>query len=220
MEDIVEAFTEKTKIQCDLVVSSSGKLTAQINEGAPFDVFISADMKYPESIYQDGLAEDRPEIFAEGKLVLWTLDESIKPILASLTNERIQTVAIPNPKTAPYGQAAIEALKSKNIYEKVKHKLVYGSSVSQSNQFILSESADIGFTALSAVKSNKLKETGSWKELPSNSYHPIQQGAVIVKQNGNSENAKQFYDFLFSKEAQSILINYGYQVNVTLALEQ
>ena len=213
MEEIIYAFEEETAINCEMVVSSSGKLTAQIQRGAPFDVFVSADMKYPNVLFEKGFADELPEIYGFGKLVLWTLKEVEDLSIGWLRNSEVQHFAIAAPLTAPYGKAAIEVLTHFNVFEEIKRKLVYGESISQVNQFILTQSAEVGFTAKSAVLSPKLKGKGKWVELPSVSYQPIEQGVVVVKRNNTNqlENAKKFYRFLFSKKAKTILRNYGYQ---------
>ncbi|SEL71841.1 molybdate transport system substrate-binding protein [Aquimarina amphilecti] len=213
IEEISNAFTEKTGVSCELVVSSSGKLTAQIIEGAPYDIFVSANMKYPNEIYKNELALEAPKVYAYGQLVLWSMYQEMEPSLEMLTNDTIVHIAIANPKTAPYGQAAIELLKKSNVYDLVEEKLVYGESISQTNQFITSKSSEIGFTAMSVVLSAKMKDKGGWILLNKKEYTPIEQGAVIIKrENQDSTNSRKFYKFLFSKEAREILEDFGYLV--------
>ncbi|WP_299218521.1 molybdate ABC transporter substrate-binding protein [uncultured Aquimarina sp.] len=210
---ISKAFTKQTGIQCELVISSSGKLTAQIKEGAPYDIFVSANMKYPNEIYASDLAVHPPKIYGYGQLVLWSMYDSIRPSLGILTNESLQHIALANPKTAPYGQAAIEVLENNNIYNQVKDKLVYGESIAQANQFITSKSSEIGFTAKSVVLSPKMKGKGHWIALDEKMYLPIEQGVVMIKtENRDFEDTRQFYNFLFSKEAKEILEEFGYLV--------
>lgn len=213
MKTLTRNFTEETGIQCNLVISSSGKLTAQIKAGAPYDLFVSADMKYPETLFKSGFALEKPKIYAYGKLVLWTMDKSIKPSLSVLNSGKIKHIACANPKTAPYGVATIQILKHNNLYNSLEHKLVYGESISQTNQFITSKSAQIGFTAKSVVLSPEMKGKGSWIEMNPSSYSPIAQGVIIVKQKNTEEaGARKFYNFLFSTKAKNILKSYGYLV--------
>ena len=212
MKELSKAFTEQTGIKCDIIISSSGKLTAQIKEGAPYDLFVSADMKYPEELYKSGFTTQKPEIYAYGKLVLWSVKKGLKPNMDQLTNEKIKHIAIANPKTAPYGQAAVDVLNHFGIFEKVEKKLVFGESISQTNQFIISGSAQIGFTAKSVVLSPKVAGTGQWTAIDENNYTPIAQGVVIIKKDNPSENAEKFYSFLFSERSKEILENYGYLV--------
>lgn len=211
MEEIVQSFEQKTDIACEMIVSSSGKLTAQIQEGAPFDLFVSADLKYPQKLFEANKTVGKPEIYAYGQLVLWSNRkiENLDP--KTLQRTEIQHIAIANAKTAPYGLAAMEVLKYYDLLEKVESKLVYGESIAQTNQFILSGAASLGFTAKSVVLSPELKGKGSWVELDNSAYSPIQQAVVLLKTDVKiEEKAKQFYDYLFSTESQKILENFGY----------
>ncbi len=211
LEEISEVFTHQTGIPYELVISSSGKLTAQIKQGAPYDIFISADMKYPDEIYKSGLAAKPPRIYGYGQLVLWSLYDTIQPSLAILPDKNIEHIALANPKTAPYGRAAIQVLENHHIYNQIKSKLVYGESIAQVNQFITSKSSEIGFTAKSVVLSPKMKNRGHWIALDRKTYQPIEQGVVILKnENQSIKDVQQFYDFLFSKEATEILEEFGY----------
>ncbi|AXT52744.1 molybdate ABC transporter substrate-binding protein [Aquimarina sp. BL5] len=211
--EISKIFTKQTGIQCELVISSSGKLTAQIKEGAPYDVFVSANMKYPEEIHANDLAVRPPKIYGYGQLVLWSMYDNIQPSIEMLKDQNIKHIALANPKTAPYGQAAIEVLENNGMYNQVKGKLVYGESIAQTNQFITSKSSEIGFTAKSVVLSPKMKGNGHWIALDERMYSLIEQGVVMIKrENRNFKNAQQFYDFLFSKEAKEILEDFGYLV--------
>ena len=127
-----------------------------------------------------------------------------------LTTDTIQKIAIGNPKTSPYGKASIDVLKHNSIYERVKHKLVFGESISQVNQFIRTRSADIGFTAYSVVSCTEMKTIGNWTSINLNDHGKIYQAAVILKESTHPEKAKVFYNFLFSERAQEILNKYGY----------
>ncbi len=213
MEALVQDFTQSTGVPCEVVVSSSGKLTAQITEGAPFHLLVSADMKYPGELYQNGMTGGPPEVYAYGKLVLWTLQDNPVPSPELLKSDAVRHIAMANPKTAPYGRAAMEVLNNLGWYEQVSEKLVYGESISQTNQFITSKSAQIGFTAKSVVLSPEMKGKGSWIELNPSSYTPIAQGVIIVKQDQAEEiSARKFYSYLFSAQAKKILKNFGYSV--------
>ena len=214
MQELTQAFTQTHGIACQTVISSSGKLTAQIKEGAPYDVFVSANMKYPHALYNNGLAAEAPKVYTLGKLVLWTQKDDLNPELKSLSDNKIKHLAIANPRTAPYGEAAVEVLKKTGVYNRLKSKLVYGESISQTNQFIISETAQMGFTAKSVVVSPKLKAKGKWVEIAPGLYPAIKQGVILLKQKhreAKSAQAKKFYDFLFSAKAKEILQKYGYQ---------
>lgn len=211
MTEIARSFTKQTGIKCNIITGSSGKLTAQITEGAPYDVFVSANIKYPEELYKNGFTITKPKIYGYGKLVLWSTIHK-KPNLSILLNDDIEHIAIANPTTAPYGEAAISVLKKVGVYEKIKNKLVYGESISQTNQFIISGAADIGFTAKSVVLSSKIKNEGNWISIDEDNYIPIGQGIVLLKNSGRKKQSEQFYTFLFSDQAQNILKKFGYSV--------
>lgn len=212
--EISNSFSKRSGIKCKIVVSSSGKLTAQIKEGAPYNIFISANRKYPQEIYDHKLGLTIPKIYAYGKLVLWSAIDTITPSTSILKNANIKHIAVANPKTAPYGAAAIESLKNYNLYNAIESKLVFGESISQTNQFITSKSASIGFTALSVVLDKKMKNIGKWVAVDTTTYSPIAQDIIVIKQNAKeNKNATAFYNYLFSKEGQEIIKKYGYSVN-------
>ena len=212
MEDLTALFSEKTGITCHLVVASSGQLTAQIKEGAPYDIFISADMKYPDFLHTEGLTFEPPQIYVYGKLVLWTAHDDQTPSMAMLVTENIKHIAVAQKETAPYGRAAMEAMTQKGYLEKIRDKLVYAGSISQVNHFIVSQATDVGFTSLSTVLSPDLRISGSWAEVPDSLYRPIAQGIVLLKsKDGTVKNETQkFYEFLFSRAALRIAEKYGY----------
>lgn len=213
MKDLIEIFTRQTGIRCELIISSSGKLTAQIKQGAPFDVFVSADMKYPNEIHKSDLAAGPPKVYAYGKLVLWSMKDGFQPSLEGLAGDSIHHIAIANPKLAPYGVAAMEVLENYQLLDGVKDKLVFGESIAQTNQFVITKSAEMGFTAMSVVLSPELKGKGRWIAIDSDSYAPIEQGVIVVnRKDGPLEEARKFYDFLSSADAQTVLKSFGYGV--------
>ncbi len=212
MEALIRTFSQETGIACATIISSSGKLTAQIKEGAPFDLLVSANLKYPRELFESGLATAAPEVYAYGKLVLWTALENRVLALDKLSDSSIRHIALANPKTAPYGMAAQEVLEHYNYVAALKEKLVYGESIAQTNQFILSKAADMGFTAKSVVLSPSILGKGQWMEVDSELYTPIEQGVVLLKnRGGQKEEAAAFYKFLFSDRGREILTNFGYQ---------
>ena len=210
-QELTRQFTEKTGTAGELVIGSSGKLTAQIIEGAPFDVFLAANMKYPNEIFKSGLAVDSPKIYAYGKLVLWSMIDGIEPSVEQLSGGSVKHVALANPKIAPYGIAAREALQHYDLLPEIEDKLVYGESIAQTNQFITSRSAELGFTAMSVVLSPQMKGKGRWIEVDKDIYTPIEQGVVIIRRkNFDHSDAKKFVEFLFSREGKKILKDFGY----------
>lgn len=217
MNELKAEFTRETGIDVTVIIGSSGQLTAQIKAGAPYDVFISADMKYPQTIYSDKFAVDSPKVYAKGSLVIWTMKKGITfdKRLKTLLGKSINKIAIANPITAPYGAATVEALKYFGIYKQVKDKLIYGESIAPTNQFIYSKAADAGFTAKSVVLSPQMEGKGKWMEIESDSYKRIDQGCVILKYgyNNQKDESIKFYNFLFSKKAKNILSKFGYKTN-------
>lgn len=196
-----------------VVLGSSGKLTAQIKNGAPYDVFMSANMKYPDALKKDDLAVTKPVVYAQGALAMLTLQGvELDPTLKALTSPKVGKISLANPKTAPYGKASIEAFQTAGIYEAIKSKLVYAETVTQSVQYAMT-AADIGLTAKSTLYSNKMKqyqEGTHWASVDPKLYTPIKQGIVVLKHAKDSAEAKAFYDFMLSEKAREILKAYGY----------
>ncbi len=213
MEQLKTAYQKKTGIRIETIVNSSGKLTTQIQQGAPYDVFLSADMQYPETLDKAGLTVDAPIVYAYGSLVMWTAgDLPVKADLKVLLDPAVRHIAIANPATAPYGEAAVSFLTSKKLLDQVKSKIVYGESIAQVNQYILSGSAEIGFTAKSVVLDPSLAQKGHWVDLPTTGYSRIAQGVVILKRTTQLKAARQFVEFLHSSAARRILQKFGYQL--------
>ena len=216
MKALEEKFEKETGIIVEVIFGSSGKLTQQIEEGAPYDVFVSADTKYPAELFNKKFTAGSPRVYASGSLVLWTGRSDIKPSsdLQLLSGDNIKKIALANPKTAPYGVAAEEALKYYKLYDKIQGKLVYGESISQTTQFISTQAADIGFTAKSVVLADEMQGKGTWVAIDSKAYNPISQAAVILKhgEENNKEPAEKFYKFLYSNSAKEIYKKFGYIV--------
>jgi len=215
LKDLIAEFEAESGISCNSVISSSGKITAQIQQGAPYDIFVSANLKYPRELYEKGYALAPPRVYAEGKLVLWSLRKGYKPTLEGLKSDSIKRIAVANPKTAPYGEAAIGVLQKHQLYQEVRDKIVFGESISQINQFITTGAVQVGFTSKSTVLSPKIRNMGNWTEVDEGSYEKITQGAVIIKRdNQDTVSCLRFYKFLFSPKAKMILEGYGYQVEL------
>lgn len=214
MDEIISEFETETKILCNKISSSSGKITAQIHQGADYDLFLSADIQYPNSVYQNNQADQAPIIYASGNLAIW----STKPITSSisdlLTSDKIKHIAIANPDIAPYGKAAYEYLNKLGIYDAIKSKLVYGENIAQTNQYIASGSAQIGFTSFSMEKYVTDNKLGEITALPQDSYSPIRQAMISIKSNRNNKVEKdKFIQFMQSATAQNILTNYNYSLD-------
>lgn len=194
-------------------LGSSGKLVAQIKNGAPFDIFMSADMGFAQKLKDENFAITDPKIYAKGKVAMFsTRNFVLSKGLEILLDENVKTISIANPKTAPYGKATIQALKNAKLYEKVKSKIVEAGSIGDAlNQSL--KASDIGFIAASSMYSNKMKD--KYKENKNyvyfDGYDPIAQGIVILKNGENNEVAKAFYDFILSEKGKEIFSRYGYE---------
>lgn len=214
-ELIKEFNVENPDTKVRVILGSSGKLTAQISHGAPYDVFMSANMKYPEALYDKKLSNIKPSVYAEGTLALFSVKKyDFSKGLDILKGSDVKKIAVANPKTAPYGIAAEEVLKNVQMYEDVKSKFIYGESVSQTVSYAVT-AADIGIIATSSLHSKhmtKYKENINWKEIDSKLYTPIEQGIILLNATKSNEEAKIFYDFMLSVKAKNILKFFGYNI--------
>lgn len=201
--------------QVQVILGSSGKLTAQIKNGAPFELFMSANMKYPEALYKEGIAVTIPVVYAHGALAYLSVrQQDFTKGMILLTKDNIKKIAIANPQTAPYGVAAVEALKNAGMYEELKEKFVYGESISQTVAYATT-AADIGIIAKSSLFSPQMlhfKEAIHWSDVDETLYTPIDQGMVILKNGEDNVEVKAFYDFMLSAKAREVLKNFGYKV--------
>ncbi|RJG06958.1 molybdate ABC transporter substrate-binding protein [Noviherbaspirillum cavernae] len=212
-DDLQAEFKKETGHDIKPIYNSSGKFAAQILNGAPFDVFLSADMEYPDTLYKKGATATAPKIYAYGTLVLWSMNDiDLSNWQGTLADPAVKKIAIANPKTAPYGRETFKALAYYKLDETLKPKIVLGESIAQTNQYIHSRAADAGFTAKSVVLSPEMKGQGKWIDVPKEAYQPIAQGAVILKhgQATNPKLSQQFHDFLHSAKARAIFERYGY----------
>lgn len=177
----------------------------------PMIIFLSANMKYPRYLHEEKMTQTAPTKYALGKLVYWSMHPMKElPLEQLLLFASLKRLAIANPKNAPYGLQAVFLLKNLGLHKKLQSKLVYGDSISQTNQYIYSKAADAGFTAKSAVLSPKMQGKGTWIEPSMSLYKPIEQGMVILKK--ANPQAKKFYDFMQQPTAQTILKRYGYAI--------
>lgn len=209
-KDIAKAFEAETGHKAVLVFGSTGKLYAQIANGAPFHVFLSADAKTPKQTTDEGLAAPNTAFtYAKGKIVLFSADAAVVDGAAEVlrTPDAFSKIAIANPQTAPYGAAAVEAMKKLGVYDGLKDKIVQGDSIAQTHQFIMTHNAQLGFVAYAQVIHDK---TGSMWLAPESLYTPIRQDAVLLKPGMNNEAAQAFFKFLQSDAARTIIAAYGY----------
>jgi molybdate transport system substrate-binding protein len=214
MEEIKTAY-EKTGSQVKPVYGASGKFVSQIKNGAPFDVFVSADMDYPESLLVWKYAASKPKVYAYGKLVLWSLRPGLaEKGVAGLADPGVQKIAVADPRLAPYGRESVRAMKNAGVYDAVVPRIVYGDNISQAAQYIVTGAADIGFTAKSIVLSPQNKDKGSWTDVDSTLYSVIAQGVVVCRYgaDNNPEVSEKFAAFLLSDEARNIMKQFGYSL--------
>jgi molybdate transport system substrate-binding protein len=194
-------------------VGASGSLVAQITNGAPYDVFLSADMEFPRKLIAAGGAQATSLVtFAYGKLVLWTVRPGLElsSIAAVVRSPQVHRLAVANPKLAPYGRAAEEALAKLNLAAEAEPKIVFGETISQTAQFVSSGNADAGFVALSLVTSPNLREKGRWIDVPADLYAPIAQGAVLTTRGAANPGAVKYVRFLATPEARAVFAKFGY----------
>jgi molybdate transport system substrate-binding protein len=213
LTDIIAAYQTSTGKIVKPVFGSSGKLSAQIQNGAPFDVFVSADMDYVDKLFQKGYTQTSAKEYARGKLVLWTIhDFDLTQGIAILKSPAIKSIAVGDPKVTIYGPAALQVLEKAGILAEVKPKIVYGDNITTVAQYIVNGSADIGFANLSFSQSGPMAGKGHYLVLDSTLYNPLPQGAAILHYGAtnNAIEAKAFFDFLFSTQSREILKKHGY----------
>jgi molybdate transport system substrate-binding protein len=216
IEELVKEFNKTyPDIKVRVTLGSSGKLTAQIKNGAPLEIFMSANMKYPQSLYKDKIATTKPVIYARGTLAFLSIKrQDFSKGMKLLEDKHIRVIAVSNPKTAPYGVAAMEALKNAKVLEKVKHKFVYGESVSQTLSYSVT-AADIGLVAKSSLFSprmSRFKKDINWFDVDKRLYRPIDQGIVIIRDAKSKSEVKAFYDFILDSKAKKVFEDFGYIV--------
>jgi len=213
-QDVAGRFQKETGHLVRLTFGSSGNFFAQIQNGAPFDLYFSADIEYPKKLEAAGFAEPGTLYeYATGKIVIWVLGDSKLDLtrgLQVLLDPSISKIAVANPEHAPYGRAAVAAMKQEGIYDKVLNKLVLGENISQTTSLVVSGGADVGIIALSLALAPGLRAKGRYFEVPADEYPAIQQAAVIVKSSRNKPLARQFIDYLKRPEIQSLMRDYGF----------
>ncbi len=211
INELKNSFLKQHKdIKIRTTVSSSGKLYATILKGADYDIFVSADTIYPQALFDKNITTHKPKPYATGKLVLFSQKQiKFDKAINHLLDKDVNRIAIANPATAPYGKASLEVLKNTKLYDKVKDKLVYGSSISQTVLYAIN-STDMAIINKSAIYTNifkKYKYNLNYIDIDSSFYTPIKQSAVQIN---DKESTRLFFDFLFSKEAKALLSKFGY----------
>jgi molybdate transport system substrate-binding protein len=217
LPELVAAYTKKTGQTVKLSFGASGNLTNQIRNGAPFDVFFSADEQYPQQLISEGLAsKDTLYRYAVGRLVLWVPNDSAVDVaklgILALLDPSVKKIAVANPATAPYGRAAQAALRHFGIYGQVSGRLVIGENVSQAAQFVASGNAQAGLIALSHALAPGMKDKGRYWTVPLDAYPTLNQAAVVLSKSKQQDAARKFLDFLRSSEGSSLLTSYGFSL--------
>lgn len=212
LETIAKEFTQQTQHQIVMSSGSTAKLYTQITQGAPFEVFLAADRDHPQRLEANGLcAPDTRFAYATGKLVLWSRDASFVDSDGKVLHEgQFVHLTIGNPRVAPYGAAAKQVLEAQGLWETLQPKLVFGENIAQTQQFISSGNAKLGFIALAQIPKQKGVEEGSYWIVPQTFYAPITQEAVLLKRGESNPAAKALLDFLKTPMARSIIERSGY----------
>jgi molybdate transport system substrate-binding protein len=217
MGELSERFEKQTGTKVNVTYGSSGNFFSQMQNGAPFDLFFSADIAYPQKLEAAGLAEPGTLYeYAVGRIVIWTPADAKVDVAnqgwKTLLDARVEKIAIANPEHAPYGRAAVAALQKAGIYESVKAKLVYGENISQAAQFVQSGNAEAGIVAMSLAVSPAMRDGKRW-EIPAEMHPAIEQGAIVLKDAQNKEAARAFLEFVKSTAGRAILAEYGFCVS-------
>lgn len=211
MDEIIKIYkVNKPNATIDVVYGSSGNACTQILNGAPFDVYFSADILYPNKLKEAGLTLTEPKLYAIGRIVLWSSTLDVSKGLAVLADKTNIKIATANPEHAPYGQRSVEALKYYELYNKVEKQLIFGENISQAAQFCLSGNADAGLLALSLVLSPAMSGQGNYFLIDDKSHSPLQQAYVILNQAKGNAEVYVFIDFIASKKAREIFEKSGF----------
>lgn len=216
MQEVGTRFQQESGKTVKLIYGSSGNFAQQLLNGAPFDMFFSANLDYPKQLETAGLAE--PGTFYEyalGKIVVWVPNDSKLDLnvgLKALLDPSIKKIAIANPQHAPYGKAAVAALQKESIYDQVKDKFVLGENIAQTASFVASGSADVGMLALSLALSPNMKDKGRYAEVPASDYPAIEQACVIMRASKNKDVARQFEKFIQSPPIKELFKKYGFAI--------
>jgi molybdate transport system substrate-binding protein len=216
MQDVAARYQKKTGRAIKAIYGSSGNFFQQIQNGAPFDIFFSANLDYAKKLEAAGLTEPGSYYpYAKGQIVIWVRNDSKLDLtsgMKALLDPSIKKIAVANPQHAPYGQAAVAAMQSQNVYEKVKDKFVLGENISQTASFIVSGSADVGIVALSLALSPNMKDKGRYVEVPADEYSPLEQACVVLASSKNKQTAQQFLSFVKTAAIADVLKSYGFEV--------
>lgn len=207
MDEIVATFQQTHPAdQVDVIYGSSGKFHTQIQQGAPYDLYFSADIAFPRALVKAGFGASDVQPYAFGRIVLWSTSlDATKMTLASLADPKIARVAIANPKHAPYGKRAEEALRAAGVWQQVEPKLVYGENIAHTAQFVQTGNAQVGIIALALAVNPELAKRGGYWLIPDDLHEPLEQGYVITKRADGNALAKRFADYMSSQPARAVM---------------
>lgn len=212
LNEIVNAFKQtRPTDEVDVVYGSSGKFHTQLQQGAPYDLFFSADIAFPRGLWNAGLAGSPVTPYAFGRIVLWSATSDVRTLtLKNLEDTAFRRIAIANPKHAPYGKRAEEALRAVGLWEKVEPKLVYGENVSHAAQFVQTGNAQVGIIALALALNPELGGRGSYSLIPDNLHAPIEQGFIVTRRAQANALAHAFAKYMTSPPAKAVMTRYGF----------
>lgn len=213
MDEVVAAYKKHNpKSDIKVTYGSSGNAYQQIINGAPYDIFFSADIMYPQKLAEQGLTASKPKLYAIGFIVLWSSQIDVSSGMSSLNDPKLRKLAIANPDHAPYGKRAQESLLHYKMYDKLKDKIIMGENIAQAAQFAQTGNAQIGILALSVVMSPNMKNQGKYYLIDTESYSPLEQAYVIIKKPKMNTEAYKFAKFVALPEARDIFKNYGFKL--------
>lgn len=211
LDEVITAYKKANpKANIKVTYGSSGNAYHQILNGAPYDIFFSADILYPQKLHEKGMTWSPPTLYAIGYIVLWSKQIDVSMGINALKDPRIKKIAIANPEHAPYGKRAQESLTHYQLLSTLKDKLIFGENISQAAQYTQTGNAEIGILALSLVLSSAMKNQGNYFIIDSKSYTPLEQGFAIIKKNKVNADAVKFAKYIESVEAKKILQSFGF----------
>ncbi|TCO07142.1 molybdate ABC transporter substrate-binding protein [Natronoflexus pectinivorans] len=213
MDEIVSEFKKAHKnAYIEVIYGSSGNVFTQIiNGGAPYDIYFSADISYPQKLFEAGLTTDEPIMYAIGRIVLWSSSLDVSQGVEVLAENPRARIAIANPSHAPYGERAVETLSHYGIYDQIKQRLIFGENIAQAAQFCLTGNAQVGILALSLALAPNMQNRGRYFLIDDTTHKPLHQGFVILNRAANNKTAQQFSKFITSPAAVTILEKYGFE---------
>jgi len=221
LEEIKTQYVnENPKATIQLTFSSSGTLTQQIINGAPFDLFLSADTVFPNKVKDAGMASGSVETYCYGKIAMWSSSLDPSQGLPIVLSPDVKKIAIANPVNAPYGENTVAMLKNQNLYDKISDKIVWGENISQTAQYAFSGNVEIGFIALSLALAPDMKDKGKYYVLPKNICPPVEQATVLIKGWEKNGEAAKFLKYLRSEKCKPLWEKYGYSLPATKQLKK